>query len=155
MQPRACLADLPGFGFRVMGPFQDPNIKTQLLLLQGGRHWRPTRGGLIQKPSSGEVTGLSLRTSRLGSPVKPGCWNQRLVYKIPHVSDLQSAWLLLLLCAASRPNYILRVVHPEATREFATLHGTSMLRCVAVWASGAQSEEEPQRIGRVGQMGCT
>ena len=28
------------------------------------------------------------------------------------------------------PNYILRVLHPEATREFATLHDTAMRRCV-------------------------
>ena len=35
--------------------------------------------------------------------------------KIPLVSDLQSAWLLLLFCAASLSNYILRVLHPEAT----------------------------------------
>ena len=56
--------------------------------------------------------------------------HQRLVDKIPHVSDLLSVCLLLLFCAASRPSYILRVVHPDATREFATLHGTSMRRCL-------------------------
>ena len=103
--------------------------------------------------------------------------HQRLVDKIPLVSDLQSAWLLLLLCAASRPNYILRVLHPEATREFATLHDTAMRKCVETildvrmddqtWDvsslplslggldPGAQSEEDPQRTGRVGQMGST
>ena len=53
--------------------------------------------------------------------------HQSLVDKIPHVSV---AWLLLLFCAASRPNYILGVLHPEATREFATLHDTAMRRCV-------------------------
>ena len=36
----------------------------------------------------------------------------------------------LSFCAVSRPNCILRVLHPETTREFATLHDTAMRRCV-------------------------
>ena len=35
------------------------------------------------------------------------CVPSTLMDNIPHVSDLQSAWLLLLLCAASRPNSLL------------------------------------------------
>ena len=38
--------------------------------------------------------------------------HQILLDRIPHVTDLQCAWLLLLFCAASRPNYVLRVLHP-------------------------------------------
>ena len=80
---------------------------------------------------------MKVRGTPLGSPefvrarlLELSASYQRLVDKIPFVSDLQSAWLLLLSCAASRPNYILRVLHPEATREFATLHDTAMRRCV-------------------------
>ena len=35
--------------------------------------------------------------------------HQSLLDRIPHVQDLQSAWLLLLFCAVPRPNYFLRV----------------------------------------------
>ena len=46
--------------------------------------------------------------------------HQVLLNRIPHAADLQ--WLLLLFWAASRPNYVLRVVHPDAVREFAAQH---------------------------------
>ena len=42
-----------------------------------------------------------------------------LLDKISKVPDLQCAWLLLLLCAASRANYMLRVVHPALSFRFA------------------------------------
>ena len=56
--------------------------------------------------------------------------HQVLLNRIPHVTDLQCAWLLLLFCAASRPNYVLRVVHPDATREFAAQHDEDARRCL-------------------------
>ena len=31
--------------------------------------------------------------------------------RVPHVSELQSAWLLLLFCASLRPNYIFWMLH--------------------------------------------
>ena len=54
---------------------------------------------------------------------------QVLLDRIPHVSDLQCAWLLLLFCASPRPNYILRMLHPCATRKFAIQHVASVKRC--------------------------
>ena len=45
--------------------------------------------------------------------------HQSLLDWIPQVQDLQSAWLSLLFCAVPRPNYLLRMLHPEATRLFA------------------------------------
>ena len=44
-----------------------------------------------------------------------------LLERIPKVSDLQCAWLLLFY-AASRASYILRVVHPEHSFKFALRH---------------------------------
>ena len=38
---------------------------------------------------------------------------------IEAVPDLQVAWLLLACCAATRANYVLRVVHPHLARAFA------------------------------------
>ena len=49
-----------------------------------------------------------------------------LIAQILSVSDLQCAWILLLYCAAARPNYLLRVVHPGLTARFAAHHDASL-----------------------------
>ena len=41
---------------------------------------------------------------------------------IPNVDDLQSAWLLLLFCASTRANYLIRNGQPELVVEFAQRH---------------------------------
>ena len=56
--------------------------------------------------------------------------HQSLLDRIPQVQDLQSAWLLLLFCAAPRPNYVLRMLHPDVTRVFAAQHDGSIRRCL-------------------------
>ena len=56
---------------------------------------------------------------------------QELLDKIPLVKDLQSAWLLLLHCAAARANYQLRSVRPSATEEFARTHAEGVWQCLA------------------------
>ena len=42
-----------------------------------------------------------------------------LLDRIPTVLDTQSAWSLLLFCAAARANYFTRVVEPELCRNYA------------------------------------
>ena len=42
-----------------------------------------------------------------------------LLERIPAVQDVQSAWLILLHCAAARANYLLRVERPALVRRFA------------------------------------
>ena len=54
-----------------------------------------------------------------------------LLDKIPGVPDMQSAWLLLLLCGATRANYWLRVLPPQTTLEFARRHDAAVVRCLA------------------------
>ena len=71
-----------------------------------------------QMPSFGDVTGLFPRTSRARrssapfwavlSSCKLGCWN--------FLRPTNVSWLFLSFCAASRPNNIPRVMHPEVTR---------------------------------------
>ena len=41
--------------------------------------------------------------------------HEELLARLPALQDLQSAWLLLLLCAAPRCNYLLRTVPPSLT----------------------------------------
>ena len=38
--------------------------------------------------------------------------HSRLFERIPSVGDLHAAWLLLLYCAAAKPNFLLRTVSP-------------------------------------------
>ena len=53
-----------------------------------------------------------------------------LFQRIPAVPHLQSAWLLLLLCALPRCNYLLRALPPAATATYAAAHDHAVLRCL-------------------------
>ena len=59
----------------------------------------------------------------------------RLLGKLPTVSDLQCAWLLLLFCAAPRANYLLRMLPPGATEAFARQHDEAVRNCLATLLS--------------------
>ena len=49
-----------------------------------------------------------------------------LLDRITSVHDLQSAWCLLLYCAAARANFWLRTVPPELSGDFAREHDASL-----------------------------
>ena len=53
-----------------------------------------------------------------------------LFERIPHVVDVQIAWLLFTFCAATRANYWLRTVPPELTAEYARVHDNRVLQCL-------------------------
>ena len=53
-----------------------------------------------------------------------------LLDRIPCVPHVQSAWLLLLLCAQPRCNYLLRVLPPGDTGGFAERHDRAVARCL-------------------------
>ena len=57
--------------------------------------------------------------------------HDQLIAQILSVSDLQCAWILLLYCAAARPNYLLRVVHPGLTARFAAHYDASLRRALS------------------------
>ena len=57
--------------------------------------------------------------------------HQDLLQRIPSVADVQSAWLLLLHCAAARACFQLRVVGPSAVEEFARHHDQSLWQCLS------------------------
>ena len=54
-----------------------------------------------------------------------------LLERIPSIPDLQCAWLILLFCASTRANFLLRALPPSATREFAFQHDTSLRGCLS------------------------
>ena len=55
----------------------------------------------------------------------------RLLERIPTLDDLQAAWLLLQSCAAPRANYLLRILPPHLTADYAAAHDASVARCLA------------------------
>ena len=57
--------------------------------------------------------------------------HDQLIEKMLLVPDLQSTWILLLYCGATRANYVLRVVHPSLSATFAKHHDASLRRALA------------------------
>ena len=56
--------------------------------------------------------------------------HQVLLDRIPHVTDVQTAWLLLLFCGATRANYWIRTVSPRFSGGFAQEHDEAVMRCL-------------------------
>ena len=54
-----------------------------------------------------------------------------LLDRTPSVPDLQAAWLILLFCASTRANVLLRPLPPHATRDFAGRHDCSLRSCLS------------------------
>ena len=54
-----------------------------------------------------------------------------LLQRIPLLDDVQSAWLLLAHCAATRANYSLRCVEPQDVEPFARAHDSDMRQCLS------------------------
>ena len=48
---------------------------------------------------------------------------------VPVIQDLQATWLLLLYCAATKPNFLFRTVAPDLTEECASAHDCQMWLC--------------------------
>ena len=65
------------------------------------------------------------------------------------LTDLQCAWLSLLFCAASRPNFVLRVHHEEDVSDAVWILAT-LFPIWEAWVSGAPSEEDRQHSSPVG-----
>ena len=74
--------------------------------------------------------------------------HDELLARLPAMQDMQSAWLLLLLCAAPRCQYLLRTVPPSVTDTFATEHDSAVARCLAVLLSGGN---EPMDLPALAQ----
>ena len=56
--------------------------------------------------------------------------HRTLLERIPALTDLQSAWLLLLFCGTLRANHSLRVVHPCLIESFARQHDAGVWQCL-------------------------
>ena len=54
-----------------------------------------------------------------------------LLQHLPYLDDLQASWLLVLHTASTRSNYLLRMLPPHLTTQFAQQHDASITACLA------------------------
>ena len=102
---------------------------------QGGRHCLEGRS----RVASGSA-GVKVLGTPIGQPefvqsflAKKSREHQTLFERIPLVEDLQSSWLLLLMCGATRANFWLRTVRPDLAESFAVRHDARVWQCVQSW----------------------
>ena len=84
-----------------------------------------------------EKRGVIVLGAPIGSPEFVEEWcrqklleHRRLLERIPHIEDLQCAWIVLLLCASTRANYTLRNLPPHLAEEFAEGHDDNIWSCL-------------------------
>ena len=72
-----------------------------------------------------------------------------LLERIPAVQDVQVAWLLLLMCASPRSNYLLRALAPSVTLEYAMSHDAAVQACLGrILANESPAELTPLQVRR-------
>ena len=71
-----------------------------------------------------------------------------LLSRIPLIEDVQSAWSLLVHCAGTRANYLLRVIRPELVHTFAEGHNRGLWNCLHhILSIDSQVDETVRDIG--------
>ena len=91
-----------------------------------------------------EQRGLTVLGAPLGTPEyqrhhlsQTRASHQALLDEIPSLDDLQASWLLLLYCASPRCNYLLRMLPPTTTRQYAQDHDLAVLSCLTTLLDAA------------------
>ena len=91
-----------------------------------------------------EQRGLTVPGAPLGTPEyqrhhlnQTRASHQALLDEIPSLDDLQASWLLLLYCASPRCNYLLRMLPPTTTRQYAQDHDLAVLSCLTTLLDAA------------------
>ena len=91
-----------------------------------------------------EQRGLTVLGTPLGTPEyqrhhlsQTRASHQALLDEIPSLDDLQASWLLLLYCASPRCNYLLRMLPPTTTRQYAQDHDLAVLSCLTTLLDAA------------------
>ena len=86
-----------------------------------------------------------------------------LLERIPMVTDLQSAWLILLHCASARANCLLRVVEPQSVAAYSRAHDEGVWTCMCALLNINPTQDEdirscanlPLVLGGVGLRSAT
>ena len=88
---------------------------------------------------------------------------RRLLDLLPRLPDLQTAWLLLRMCAVPRANHLLRTLPPPEAEEYARLHDQAVWACFLTLLGeepGSEADSDTRRLaaslpGRLGGLGLT
>ena len=101
-------------------------------------HQLPARNLGRQPRPPPEQQGLTVLGVPLGSPEfvqhqlnQTLAAHPPLLQQLPHINDLQAAWLLLLYTASPRSNYLLRLLPPHVTETYAQEHDAATTECLA------------------------
>jgi hypothetical protein len=128
-------------GFQGMGTHEQP-------AWTGGQELAPHRRGL-------KILGTPLGSPEFVSAHMRGLQEEHstLLDALQTMPEMQSAWLLLSLCANARANYYLRALPPGLSREFAERHDASLFQTVLrLLDQPAGSEEDMQWARAVAQL---
>ena len=69
---------------------------------------------------------------------------RRLLDELPHLPDLQCAWLLLLFCASPRANHALRTLPPSESASYARAHDQAVWETLQECLGGVPPAEAQQ-----------
>ena len=75
--------------------------------------------------------------------------HDQLLQRLPELDDLQASWLLLLFCCSPRCNYLLRMLPPSVTAEYAGAHDSAVL---STFADFLGVDGLPDRARRIAQL---
>ena len=81
---------------------------------------------------------------------KTAAAHQILFDRIPLVEDVQSAWLLLVHCAAARANCFCRVVEPGTVADFCSTHDERLWQCLCSIVQ--MPPEQPEEVVQAATM---
>ena len=92
---------------------------------------RPSLAGRRDPSSKGSKSGNPTLPPNIRLANSISEEHQTLLRRVPLVSDVQAAWLLLVNCAGARANCSLRCDDPEVVEPFARRHDQDMLQCLS------------------------
>ena len=78
--------------------------------------------------------------------------HQKLLDVLPGVPNLQSAWILLSMCAATRANYYLRALSPGSVLSFAQQHDNAVWSCLKNLLGADLDEATDARARSIAQL---
>ena len=116
MRPRARPRNLPGLATGARHANVDLNLgKTRVWNAAGEE---PPALSMARQCGSGTLTlPLGHDAFQKAALLAKRCQHDSLLDKLPSLPDLQTAWLLILVCPSPRSNYLLRTMQPSTSEE--------------------------------------
>ena len=106
-------------------------LASALQLVMSWTEWHSWKARTPRQCGEAETCPLRRKALRCRAPhlARTSQSHETLLERIPTLSDVQSAWALLLHCANA--TYLLRVVRPEMVHRFTEGHDHGLWRCLS------------------------